>query len=99
MTKEDFLKELNFFTNNINVITKIYLLCNSPFKVGDIIITEDNEVGKIKEFIHVGDGCISAYWKILNPDGTVRDNVSYLPFYKLCKSRLYTKQEKENLLK
>ena len=91
MNKEEFLEELSHLENRINDIAKEYLNVNAPFKVGDIIVSEDDEVGKIIRFKHNGSGYISADWCQMKKDGTFRQNPTHLSCFRLYKCKLFNK--------
>lgn len=91
MNKEEFLNELGYLENRIKEITKEYLIENSIFKVGDVIITKDEEIGKIARFIHNGDGFISADWYKMKKDGTFRANSTHISHWRLYNSKLFNK--------
>lgn len=89
MDKEVFIKELDYLENRIKEITKDYLKENAPFKVGDIVISKDEEVGKITRFIHNGSGYISADWCKMKKDGTFRKKPTHLSCFKLYNCELF----------
>lgn len=91
MTKEEFLKELDYLENRIKEITKEYLKENAIFRVGDVIITRDEEIGKITRFTHNGDGFISADWCKMKKDGTFRTKDTHISHWRLYNSKLFNK--------
>ena len=89
MKQEEFLIKVKKLEQEIAELTKQYISENAPFKVGDVIITEDGVIGKIVKFTHRGEGIISCNIAKKLKNGTFTKNETHLSNYKLYNSKLY----------
>lgn len=89
MKQEEFLSKIKSLEQEITELTKQYINENAPFKVGDVIITEEGVIGKITKFTHRGEGIISCIIAKKLKNGEFTKNETHLSNYKLYNSKLY----------
>lgn len=89
MKREEFLLQVQKLEQEIKELTKQYINENAPFKVGEVIITEDGIIGKITKFTHRGEGIIACNILKRLKNGEFTKNETHLSNYKLYNSKLY----------